>query len=82
MLEEGLRTEDVMAGKKLENKILPPDPARIIEGLLSVLPEIEHVTPLPPLLERVHKKVKDTVEELPRLKQMGEFPKTGIMEFP
>ena len=82
MLEEGLRTEDVMAGKKLERKILPPDPARVIEGILSIVPGIEHATPLPPVLERIHKKVKDTVEELPRLKQMGEFPKHGIMEFP
>jgi len=73
----------LMAGKKLEEKILPPDPARIIAKALSLPPDIEHVTILPPLIERIHKVVNELVEEkLPRLKQMAEFEKREWLEFP
>jgi len=71
-----------MAGKKIEEKILPPDPARLIEFVLSILPSIEHATPLPPLVERVHRIVRDQVEKLPRLGLMGEFTWKKHLEFP
>jgi len=74
---------DIMAGKKIERKILPPDPARIIKEILSIPANIEHVTPLPPLIERIHTEVEKLVEEkLPRLEQMGEFTKKEFGKYP
>lgn len=74
---------DILAGKKIEQKILPPDPARLIMEVLGVIPSVEHATPLPPLIERVHTEVNTFVEtKLPRLDQMGEFEKRKYGEYP
>jgi len=61
--------------KKIEGGILPPDPARVVKWVLDVYPEVEHITPLPPLVEHVHKEiVVPLIEKLPRLPMTAEFP--------
>jgi len=74
---------DIMMGKELTDKILPPDPARILEAILDVPASVEHTTPLPPIIERAHKEVATFIEEkLPRLKQMGEMETRKWGEYP
>lgn len=73
---------NIMGGKKIENKILPPDPGRILGNILNIPADLEHATPLPPLIERAHKRVYDFIEtELPRLDQMGEFERKEVGEY-
>jgi hypothetical protein len=60
---------------KIESGILPPDPARIIEFALRIPVTVEHVTPLPPVLEYVHSNfTRPMVEALPRLPLTSDFP--------
>ncbi|MEM1820348.1 MAG: hypothetical protein QXU64_02020 [Thermofilaceae archaeon] len=61
--------------RKLEAGILPPDPARMIEFLMRTGPTIEHMLPVPPLIEKVHSEVvKPLIEALPRLPMTSEPP--------
>lgn len=61
--------------KKLKAGILPPDPARVVVEMLSTYPEIEHVLPIPPVIEKVHAEVVEpTIEKLPRLPMTADFP--------
>jgi len=61
--------------EKIEKSLLPPDPARIVKAALRVPATIEHVSPLPPLIERVHAEFTEKmIEKLPRLPLTGDFP--------
>ena len=54
--------------EKIQTRPLPPDPARLIVYVLGAGARIEHILPLPPILETIHKKVHNIVEaEMPRL---------------
>ena len=69
--------EDVMRDymKKIQGGILPPDPARLIKGALDLPPKVEHILPIPPLIEYVHDKATvPLIEKLPRLPMTSEFP--------
>ena len=60
---------------KIESGILPPDPARIIEFVLRIAPMLEHLLPIPPILEYVHSNfTQPVVESLPRLPMTSDFP--------
>jgi len=62
--------------RKLEAGMLPPDPARVVEYVLRGLPSLEHILPIPPLLEKIHSEVVEPlVEALPRLPLTSEPPK-------
>jgi hypothetical protein len=53
---------------KIESGILPPDLARIIELVLRIPVEVEHLLPIPPVAEYIHANfTKPMVESLPRL---------------
>ena len=61
---------------KLREGVLPPDPARVIKQVLEGLPELEHATPLPPLIEKIHRDIGiPLVEKLPRLPMTRDFGK-------
>ena len=58
---------------KIEAGILPPDPARIVEFILRLPVEVEHMLPIPPVLEYVHSNfTRPLVESLPRLPMTSE----------
>ena len=60
---------------KLSKSILPPDPLRVVEFVLRVPVTVEHVLPIPPVLEKVHSEITEPViESLPRLPFTGDFP--------
>jgi len=60
---------------KLNKSLLPPDPARVVKFVLSLPATVEHVSPLPPLIERVHGEFTEKmIEKLPRLPMTGDFP--------
>ncbi|MEM1820608.1 MAG: hypothetical protein QW498_08725 [Thermofilum sp.] len=68
--------------RKLEAGILPPDPARMIELLMRTGPTIEHMLPVPPLIEKVHSEiVKPLVKALPRLPMTSEPPEIKWKEW-
>jgi len=70
----GLREVIDTYKSKLEGGILPPDPARILEFALRVPVEVEHVLPIPPILETVHGNfTRPLVESLPRLPMTSDF---------
>ena len=61
--------------RKIQGGILPPDPARLIKGVLDLPPKIEHILPIPPLIEYAHDKATvPLIEKLPRLPMTAEFP--------
>ena len=61
--------------RKIRKSILPPDPARVIEFVLRGPATIEHISPLPPLIERIHAEfTAPAVEKLPRLPLTAEPP--------
>jgi len=61
--------------EKLTKSVLPPDPLRIVEWILSKPAEVEHIVPLPPLVERIHSEfVEPMIEKLPRLPLTGDAP--------
>jgi hypothetical protein len=63
--------------EKLEGGILPPDPARTVEALLRVPVSVEHLLPIPPILEKVHSDFTGKlIESLPRLPMTSDFPVT------
>jgi len=60
--------------EKINKGVLPPDPARIVKEILEIPAEIEHATPLPPLIEKIHNEItKPMVERLPRLPMTADF---------
>jgi hypothetical protein len=60
--------------EKLEGNMLPPDPARILEFILRIPVEVEHVLPIPPVLETIHSSfTRPLVESLPRLPMTADF---------
>jgi len=60
--------------RKIREGVLPPDPARIVKEVLEIPAEIEHATPLPPLIEKIHKDIGiPLVEKLPRLPMTRDF---------
>ena len=61
--------------RKIEGGVLPPDPARVLKFALDGPVKIEHVLPLPPLIEKVHHELTvPLIEKLPRLPMTAEFP--------
>ncbi|RLE62835.1 MAG: hypothetical protein DRJ47_10105 [Thermoprotei archaeon] len=59
---------------KLEAGILPPDPLRIIEFMLRIPVEVEHVLPIPPVLEYIHSNfTRPMIEAAPRLPMTSDF---------
>jgi hypothetical protein len=68
--------------RKVEASILPPDPARIVELVMRVPPSIEHMLPIPPVLESVHSDVvQPLVESLPRFPLTSEPPAFKFKEW-
>lgn len=60
---------------KLGKSILPPDPLRVVSYVLRIVPTIEHITPLPPLFERIQSEfLEPAIEKLPRLPMTGDAP--------
>jgi hypothetical protein len=67
---------------KLEGNILPPDPVRIIEAVLRIPVTIEHLLPIPPILEYVHASfTRPLVESLPRLPMTADFPEFSWLKW-
>ncbi len=61
--------------RKVEASVIPPDPARIVEYALRIPPTIEHMLPVPPIIESIHDDiVRPLVESLPRFPLTGEPP--------
>ena len=61
--------------EKVSKSVLPPDPARVIKAFLRGPVTIEHLLPIPPILEVVHSDVIEPfIEELPRLPLTGDYP--------
>ena len=61
--------------EKLGKGILPPDPLRILKHLLRIPATVEHILPIPPILEKVHSEITEPViESLPRLPLTSDFP--------
>ena len=62
--------------RKIREGVLPPDPARIVKEVLEIPAEIEHATPLPPLIEKLHNELgAQLIEKLPRLPMTRDFGK-------
>ncbi|MCD6418266.1 hypothetical protein J7M00_05735 [bacterium] len=75
-IENSIKEATYEFEKKLKEGVLPPDPARIIKEILEIPAEIEHATPLPPLIEKVHKELGEPlIEKLPRLPMTRDFGK-------
>jgi len=61
---------------KRREGVLPPDPARIVKEVIEIPAEVEHTTPLPPLIEKIHRDIGiPLVEKLPRLPMTRDFGK-------
>lgn len=68
--------------KKIEASILPPDPARTVEFVLRVPIKVEHILPIPPILEKIHSEITSKlVESLPRLPLTSDYPKIKWLEW-
>mgnify|MGYP005639963843 CR=1 FL=1 len=67
---------------KLEAGILPPDPARIIEFVLRGPIVVEHLLPIPPIIEYVHSSfTRPLIESLPRLPMTSDYPEFEWMRW-
>jgi len=67
---------------KLESGILPPDPARIIEFVLRGPIVVEHLLPIPPIIEYVHSNfTHPMIESLPRLPLTSDYPEFEWMKW-
>lgn len=67
---------------KIEGNIFPPDPLRIIEGILRIPVTVEHILPIPPVLEYVHSNfTQPLVEALPRLPMTADLPEYRWLEW-
>ena len=78
MAEIGSSIDELMdkIKSKLDEGVLPPDPARIVKQVIEIPVEIEHATPLPPLLETIHHEITvPLIEKLPRLPMTRDFGK-------
>lgn len=61
--------------RKVEKSVLPPDPARVIKNFLRGPVSLEHLVPIPPILETIHNDITERViEMLPRLPLTSDFP--------
>jgi len=75
-IDVGMRRAVRSFERKLREGVLPPDPARIVKEILEMPAEIEHATPLPPLIETLHKELGEPlIEKLPRLPMTRDFGK-------
>ena len=73
-IEDSIRKATYEFERKLKEGVLPPDPARIVKEVLEIPVEIEHATPLPPLLEKIHGEITvPLIEKLPRLPMTRDF---------
>jgi len=71
----GLEEISEMYKEKVSASVLPPDPLRVVKGILRVPVTIEHLVPIPPLLESIHSNMTEPlIEELPRLPLTSDFP--------
>jgi len=69
--------------EKVTTNLLPPDPARIIDHFVEEGAVIEHIIPLPPIIETIHAEIHNLVEtKLPRLDQMAATPFEGYKSYP
>ena len=61
--------------EKIEAGVLPPDPARVLKRFpLDLYADIEHVLPVPPIVETIHKEVVvPLIEKMPRFPMTAEF---------
>jgi hypothetical protein len=67
---------------KIEGNVIPPDPLRLVEGILRLPVTVEHVLPIPPVLEYVHSNfTQPLVEALPRLPLTADFPDFKWLEW-
>ncbi len=61
--------------KKIESSVIPPDPARILEFIMRGPPTIEHILPIPPVLETIHSEITvKFIEALPRFPLTSDSP--------
>jgi len=75
-IENSIREAVSEFERKIREGVLPPDPARIVKEVLEIPAEIEHATPLPPLIEKLHKEIGEPlIEKLPRLPMTRDFGK-------
>jgi len=50
--------------------------------VLRIPPTVEHVLPVPPVIERVHAEVvKPAIEKAPRLPLTGDFPEFEFLKW-
>lgn len=67
---------------KIEAGVLPPDPAEVIDYLLSIGAALEHVIPVPPLIEYIQVNVVDPfAASLPKLPLTATFPKEEWLKY-
>lgn len=67
---------------KVGASVIPPDPARVVEFVMRVPPTLEHLLPIPPILESIHSDITSPlVESLPRLPLTSEPPITKWKEW-
>ena len=68
--------------KLKEGGILPPDPLRVAERILRIPVEIEHVLPVPPVLEYIHSRFTEpAVQAAPRLPMTMDFPEFEYLKW-
>ncbi|MCR8463640.1 MAG: hypothetical protein QXH55_05630 [Candidatus Korarchaeota archaeon] len=61
--------------KKIESSVIPPDPARILEFIMRGPPTVEHILPIPPVLETIHSEITTKfIEALPRFPLTSDPP--------
>jgi len=77
MAEFGRTLEEEISewASKIQKGVLPPDPGRVVREILESPIEIEHVLPIPSIVEDIHAEhVEPAIEDLPRLPMTGDFP--------
>lgn len=73
---------DLYKQKLEKGGILPPDPARVAEFVLRIPVTIEHVLPIPPVLEYIHSHFTEPmVQSLPRFPMTMDFPEYKYLEW-
>ena len=67
---------------KIESGVIPPDPARFVEFILRVPVTVEHLLPIPPVIEYIHANFTNPmIEALPRLPMSSDFPKFEFLKW-
>lgn len=67
---------------KLQKSLLPPDPARTVEAILRIPTTVEHILPIPPIIEKLHNAFTEKlIESLPRLPLTGDYPITEWLKW-